>query len=93
MPRYRWITKEKKWVEIDEIAPDPNHGLNGPVYCPEGGYFDMVLDKKFSSKGEKRQYMREKGLKMEGCDKPVDKRGVYYFIPGQKTCPKYYKNR
>jgi hypothetical protein len=38
-----------------------------------------VLNKTFSNKQEKRQYMREKGLKMEGNDKPVDKRGVVYF--------------
>lgn len=93
MPRWRWNTETKKWVELDSIMPDPNAGLNGPVYCPEGGYYDMALDKKFETKEEKRQYMRENKLMMEDKYKPVDKRGTYYFIPGQKTCPKYYKNR
>ena len=79
MPRYRWDIKNKKWIDIDEIRPDPNAGCNGPVYCPEGGYYDMVLNKTFTSKDEKRRYMREKGLRMDGNDRPVDKRGVVYF--------------
>jgi hypothetical protein len=79
MPRWRWNTEKKEWVEIDEIRIDPNAGLNGPVYCPENGYFDMVLNKKFESKEEKRMYMREKGLKMENKYHPKDKRGVIYF--------------
>ncbi len=89
----RYDLENHKWIKLDEIPRDPNHGLNGPVYCPEGGYFDMALNKKFESKEEKRQYMREKGLMMEDKYKPVDKRGTYYFIPGVKSCPKYYKNR
>ena len=79
MPRYRWILKEKKWIEIDEIKPDPNAGLNGPVYCPEGGYFDRALQKFFHTKEEKRAYMREKGLKMDGSSKEykgVQARGI-----------------
>jgi len=79
MARFIWDTEIKEWIEVDGLAKDPNAGLNGPVYCPEGGYFDMALDRKFNSKSEKRQYMREKGLKMDGNDRPIDKRGVYYF--------------
>ena len=65
MARYRWIPEEKKWIEIDEIRKDPNAGLNGPVWCPEQGYYDMVLNKHFETKREKRKYMREHGLMME----------------------------
>ncbi len=91
--RKRWIPRTKEWVEVDEIYKDPNSGLNGPVYCPDGGYYDMALDKRFESKEEKRTYMRKSGLKMEGNDKPIDKRGVYYFYPGQTLKPKHYKTR
>lgn len=93
MARYRWIPEDKKWIEIDEMRTDPNAGLNGPVYCPEGGYYDMALNKRFNDKDEKRQYMKENRLRMDGNDKPVDKRGVYYFIPGSGSNPRYYKNR
>lgn len=84
MPRYKWIPPDERvegnaWVEINGIPKDHNAGLNGPVYCPENGYYDIVLGRRFETKSEKRQYMREKGLKMEGNDKPVDKRGVKYF--------------
>ena len=93
MPRWRWNTETKQWDEIDGVIIDPNHGLNGPVYCPENGYYDPVLNKRFETKNEKRQYMREKGLMMENNYHPKDKRGTHYFIPGVKTCPKYYKKR
>jgi len=98
MPRYRWIPEEKKWIEIDEIRPDPNKGLNGPVYVPEGGYYDKILRRRFEDKGEKREYMRSHGLKMESGDRPhlwdgKKKHSTYYFIPGQKTCDKHYKYR
>ena len=79
MAHFRWDTENKIWIELDDIPKDPNAGLNGPVYCPKGGYYDMVLNKTFRDKSEKRQYMREKGLKMEGNNRPVDKRGVVYF--------------
>ena len=84
MSRYRWIPEEKKWVERGGYK-DPNAGLNGPVWCPDGGYFDMALDRRFESKKEKRAYMREKGLLMQGGGKktkPVtdDKKARYFFM-------------
>ena len=75
----RYDLEKHKWVSLDDIPKDPNAGLNGPVWCPEGGYYDMALNKTFRDKQDKRQYMREKGLKMEGNERPVDKRGVVYF--------------
>ena len=94
--RKRWIPEEKRWVEVDEIYKDPNHGLNGPVWCPENGYYDMALNKRFETKREKRAYMREKGLMMEGGSKPqTEGKGVtkYFSYPGQKTKSKGYKYR
>lgn len=79
MGNQRYDLETHSWVEVDDIRKDPNAGLNGPVWCPENGYFDPVLNKRFESKDEKRQYMREKGLKMENKYHPVDKRGVRYF--------------
>ena len=98
MARYRWIPEEKKWVEIDEIRPDPNAGLNGPVWCPSEGYYDKALNRRFESKEEKRRYMRKNGLKMESADRPHlwdgKKEGsTYYSYPGQKTKSRGYKYR
>lgn len=79
----RYIAKEGKWELIDDGFKDPNSGLNGPIWCPEGGYFDKALNRKFESKKEKRGFMREHGLKMEGGDKRhLDEKGkgkVKYF--------------
>ena len=75
----KYDLENHKWIKADEIPRDPNAGLNGPVWCPEGGYYDMALNKKFRDKQEKRQYMREKGLKMACSNSPVDKKGVKYF--------------
>ncbi len=96
MARLRWIPEEKKWIEIDEIRPDPNKGLNGPVWCPEQGYFDPVLNRRFETKREKRAYMRENGLMMEGGSKSqTEGKGVtkYFSYPGQKTKARGYKFR
>lgn len=79
MARFTWDTEIKKWVEIDGFNNDPNAKLNGPIWCPEGGYYDMFLNKRFNSKSEKRQWMRGNGIMMDGNHKPVDKRGVGYF--------------
>ena len=95
MARYRWIPEEKKWVEVDEMRKDPNAGLNGAVWCPENGYYDMVLNKRFETKNEKRAYMREKGLMMQGGDRPQAKKegSTYYSYPGQKTKSRGYRFR
>lgn len=95
MARFRWIPEEKKWVEIDEIYKDPNAGCNGPVWCPEQGYFDPVLNKRFETKNEKRTYMKENGLMMQGGGRPVAKKesSTYYSYPGQKTKSRGYKYR
>jgi len=96
MPRYRWIPEEKKWVEIDGIRKDPNSGLNGPVYCPENGYFDPVLNKRFETKNEKREYMKIHGLMMEGgSKKQTEGKGVtkYFSYPGQIKKSSGYKYR
>ena len=75
----RYDLETHSWISLDDIPKDPNAGLNGPVYCPENGYFDIALNKRFETKDDKRQYMRENKLRMDGNDKPVNKRGVLYF--------------
>ena len=70
MARWRYDLETHKWIEMDTPLSDPNAGLNGPVYCPEGGYYDMVLNKTFETKEQKRKYMREKGLMMESGKGP-----------------------
>jgi hypothetical protein len=96
MAKYLWNEKTRKLEYIGDGFTDPNRGLNGPVYCPDGGYFDPVLDRHFSDKSEKRNYMREKGLMMHsGSKKQTDGNfgKTYYFIPGLSKKSKYYKNR
>uniref|UniRef100_A0A6M3KKF6 Uncharacterized protein n=1 Tax=viral metagenome TaxID=1070528 RepID=A0A6M3KKF6_9ZZZZ len=98
MARFRYDLETHSWKEIDEIRPDINAGLNGPIYCPEGGYFDRALQHRFESKEEKRSFMREHKLQMEGSSKNykgVQAQGVgktYYSIPGVK-CSRGYKYR
>jgi len=81
MGNQRYDLETHKWVEVDNIRKDPNSGLNGPVWCPEQGYFDPVLNKRFETKREKRDYMRAHGLKMQSgsrkTEKPLSK---LYFI-------------
>lgn len=88
--------KETKKVELlasETSYKDPNSGLNGPVYCPEQGYYDMVLDRRFETKNQKREYMRANGLKMQSGSRPTIKPlSKYYFIPGLKN-NRYYKHR
>ena len=86
MARYQYDKELKKVVKISDDNPtDHNKGLNGPIYCPEGGYFDPVLNRRFETKNEKRAYMREKGLKMHGSDSPKELLGTgkktLYFYP------------
>lgn len=67
MAKYIWNEQTQKLELVNEFGfRDPNKGLNGPIWCPEGGYFDKALNKWFNDKTEKRTYMREKGLKMDG---------------------------
>ncbi len=95
MARYRYDLENHCWVEIDESYKDPNAGLNGPVWCPEQGYFDPVLNRRFETKREKRNYMREHGLRMQGGDRPEAKKelSTYYSIPGTGRNGRYYKHR
>jgi len=93
--RYLWNEKTHQLELIDDGFKDPNAGCNGPVWCPEQGYFDMVLNKRFETKREKRAYMREKGLMMQGGGRPTAKKegSTYYSFPGQKTMSRGYKYR
>jgi len=82
MAHFRYDLETHSWIEIDEIRKDPNAGLNGPVWCPENGYYDPVLCKRFETKNEKRAYMKEKGLRMDGGNRPQAKRELsttYFF--------------
>ena len=85
MARYLWNEKTHKLELIDTVwYKDPNAGLNGPVWCPEQGYFDPVLNKYFNTKGEKREYMRANGLKMHGSNSPrkiagQGRKTLYFF--------------
>ncbi len=95
MARFRYDLETHCWIEIDDSYKDPNAGLNGQVWCPEQGYFDPVLNRRFETKRDKRAYMREKGLMMSGLDKPTAKKelSTYYFIPGTGRNGRYYKHR
>ena len=97
MPRYLWNEKTHKLELIGNGFKDPNAGLNGPVYCPEQGYFDVALNKYFNTKREKRAYMKEKGLMMEGGEKKIKQEGqgikTFYSYAGQKTKSRGYKYR
>ena len=92
MARYLWNEKTHKLELIDTDGyKDPNTGLNGPIYCPDGGYFDKSLRRFFHDKAEKRAFMRRYGIIMEGsedkkCSGPEAGLGkTYYSIP--KTTP------
>ena len=93
--RYLWNEKTHRLEKIGDGFNDPNAGLNGPVYCPENGYFDITQNRRFETKREKRAYMREHGLKMQGGDEPAKKTvgSTYYSFPGQKTMSRGYKYR
>jgi hypothetical protein len=96
MAKYLWNEKTHKFEYIGDGFTDPNAGLNGPVYCPEQGYYDPVLCKRFETKREKRAYMKENGLMMEGGSKKQTEGNfgkTFYFIPGLKVKSRYYKNR
>lgn len=90
-------------LELLEGTPkDPNAGLNGPVWFPKGGtkYFDRALQKEFHSLDEKKAYMRQHGLIMQGSNKEGDvncpEAGMgkrYTFVPGVSRNPRYYKYR
>ena len=85
--------KNHKWVDVDEPYRDPNAGLNGPIDCPEQGYFDPVLNQRFETKNQKRNYMRANGLKMQSGSRPTEKPlSKYYFIPGIKNS-RYHRYR
>ena len=96
MARYLWNEKKHKLEYIGDGFTDPNRGLNGPVGCPDGGYFDPVLNRHFNNASEKRNYMREKKLIMHSGSKKQTEGNMgktYYFIPGVSRKNRYYKNR
>ena len=37
-----------------------------PIWCPTGGYYDRALQRPFKSAREKREYMKEKKIAMDG---------------------------
>ena len=82
----RYIAQGGKWVLVDKDGfPNHNYGLNGPVYCPDGGYYDPVLNRRFESKQEKRDYMRANKLQMHSGGKKQTEGNpgkTYYFFPG-----------
>ena len=91
--RYVWDTSEKNLVKVSEQVNTPNAGLNGPVWFPKGGhkYFDKALQREFHSLDEKKNYMREHKLIMQGMDREGDRNcpeaGLgkrYYSFGGQK---------
>ena len=90
MARWRWIPPDERvngvaWVEVDGIMKDPNAGLNGPVWCPDSGYYDPVLNRKFSCKEEKRSYMRENKLQMHsGGRKKSGGEPIRFFVNDRK---------
>ncbi len=94
--RYVWDEKQSTAVKVSDEATDPNAGVNGPVYCPDTGYFDIALNKFFSSKTEKKKYMREHGLQMHSGSKKQTEGNAgktYYFIPGMKRTNRYHNYR
>ncbi len=98
MARYLWNEETRKFEFIDDGFTDPNAKLNGSVWCPEQGYYDKILNRRFETKREKRAYMRANGLMMESGDKPhlwdgKKKGSTYYSFPGQKTMSRGYKYR
>ena len=99
MARYLWNEKTYQLELIDPYGyKDPNAGLNGPVYCPDGGYFDKALNRRFESKAEKRGFLRANKMQMAGsddkhCSGPEKGLGkTYYSIQGVR-CNKTYKYR
>lgn len=56
-------TRTGELVKVsDKPKRNPNYGRNGPVYFPEGGYYDRALRKYFGTKTQKLEYMRAHGL-------------------------------
>jgi hypothetical protein len=67
--KYIYDEKQKKVIKVSDDTSTPRDaGLGGPVWCPEGGYFDKALQVHFKDKEEKRSYMREHGLAMAGSE-------------------------
>lgn len=99
--RYVWDEKTHQLVKISDMTRTNNFGLNGPVWFPNGGgYFDKALQREFSSKQEKVDYMKANNLRMSGDDRHGDtncpEAGLgkrYYSYSGMKTCSRGYKYR
>lgn len=90
---YNKETRKVELIASETFYQDPNAGLNGPVWCPEQGYYDIALNKRFETKNQKREYMRANGLKMQSGSRPAEKPlSKHYFIPGIKNS-RYYKHR
>jgi len=72
--RYVYDEKLCKLIRVSDTVSDPNRGFNGPVWFPKGGtkYFDKALNREFSSLSEKKRFMRENKLIMQGLDREGD---------------------
>ena len=92
---YEYDEETRQWIKVSDSCPTNPE----PIWCPDGGYFDKALNRKFNSKTEKRKYMKEKGLRMDGSEtKKV--RGpeggigrTYYSFEGKTKNEKTYKHR
>jgi len=63
---YSWDSGLKEWVKISDYVKLTSHGLNGPLYCPDGGYFDKSLRRYFPDKKTKAAFMKEHKIIHEG---------------------------
>jgi hypothetical protein len=98
MARYLWNEKTHKLELLGDGFTDPNKGLNGPVWHPGHPYFDKALNRTFNTLSDKKEFMRQHGLAMEGSSKEykgVEAKGIgstYYSIPGVRP-NRTYKHR
>lgn len=99
--KYVWDEVSRQLVKISDSVETPNAGLNGPVWFPNGGgYFDKALNRHFSTKQEKVDFMKANGIMQKAQDRTGDlncpEAGMgkrYYSFQGQKTCSRGYKYR
>jgi len=45
-------------------------GAGTPIWCPDGGYYDRALQRPFRNAKEKREYMKQKNVVMDGSETP-----------------------
>ena len=71
---YKWDKELNEWVKTSDHVKLTSHGLNGPVYCPEGGYFDKSLRRFFPDAKTKANFMRENKIIHEGSNEDDSRR-------------------